>query len=237
MLRVVGEVKAYGRPGVVLPVRGPPAAVAVVRPPWGRSWKGPVRGRGAVLRRPAATLEAGEGDGATLEAAEDDRDAFAIAGPALLGTLLDPFLSVIDTAWVSRLGTNALGAVAASSEIFTLTIAVSLALRESASSSIARLLAERRGKDAEAYARRTLQLAALGGLLLALGIGGPGAPFCVGVMGCPAGSPLHADALAYVRARCVALPRTASNEKGFAFVSPSSVRVSFFEASPGESGR
>ena len=52
-------------------------------------------------------------------AAEDDREIATIAGPALLGTLADPFLSIVDTAWVSRLGTTALGAVAASSELFT----------------------------------------------------------------------------------------------------------------------
>ena len=44
---------------------------------------------------------------------DDDAKIKAIAGPALLGTLADPLLSVVDTAWVSRLGTTALGAVAA----------------------------------------------------------------------------------------------------------------------------
>ena len=39
---------------------------------------------------------------------DDDAKIKAIAGPALLGTLADPLLSVVDTAWVSRLGTTAL---------------------------------------------------------------------------------------------------------------------------------
>eukprot|EP00613_Pedinella_sp_CCMP2098_P064514 CAMPEP_0171991792 /NCGR_PEP_ID=MMETSP0993-20121228/277611_1 /TAXON_ID=483369 /ORGANISM="non described non described, Strain CCMP2098" /LENGTH=534 /DNA_ID=CAMNT_0012644823 /DNA_START=110 /DNA_END=1714 /DNA_ORIENTATION=+ len=140
------------------------------------------------------------------ETAEDDRAIKEIAGPALLGTLLDPFLSVVDTAWVSRLGVVSLGAVAASSEIFTLTIALSLALRESASSTIARLLAEGRTADAEAFGVKTLQLAAVGGLGIAFLVAGPSAPWCVGLMGAPLSSPLHTDALAYVRARAVALP-------------------------------
>ena len=39
---------------------------------------------------------------------DDDAKIKAIAGPALLGTLADPLLSVVDTAWVSRLGTTAM---------------------------------------------------------------------------------------------------------------------------------
>ena len=140
------------------------------------------------------------------ERVADDKEIVAIAAPALLGTLLDPFLSVVDTAWVSRLGTVSLGAVAASSELFTLTIAVSLALRESASSTIARYIAEGRRADAARYGASVLKLAVVGGLLLAAVIGGPSAPWCVGLMGCPAGSPLHGGALDYVRARSLFLP-------------------------------
>ena len=42
--------------------------------------------------------------------------------------------------------------------------------------------------------------------MLALLIGGPFAAWCVGLMGCPVGSPLHLDALAYGRTRALALP-------------------------------
>ena len=68
----------------------------------------------------------------------DEAEVARIAGPALINTLLDPFLSVIDTFWVSRLGVIPLGAVAASSELFTMTFAASLALRETAASTLAR---------------------------------------------------------------------------------------------------
>ena len=89
-----------------------------------------------ATRRSAAASDAADAATSIAAAAiaanknDDDAKIKAIAGPALLGTLADPLLSVVDTAWVSRLGTTALGAVAASSEIFTLVIAVSLALRE-----------------------------------------------------------------------------------------------------------
>ena len=160
------------------------------------------------LQGTAADLELDQEDRREIdqEDQEDRREIVRIATPALLGTLLDPFLSVVDTAWVSRLGTTSLGAVAASSELFTLTIAVSLALRESASSTIARYLAGGRRDDAVAYGARTLQLAVAGGVALGFVIGGPTAPWCVGLMGCPVGSPLHADALSYVRARSLFLP-------------------------------
>ena len=137
---------------------------------------------------------------------DDDAKIKAIAGPALLGTLADPLLSVVDTAWVSRLGTTALGAVAASSEIFTLVIAVSLALREAASSTIARLTAQGRWREAEAHGAKTLLTAFGVGTLLMIMLLGPGGPGAVGLLGCPRGSPLHADALTYARIRALALP-------------------------------
>jgi len=143
---------------------------------------------------------------ARREEESEESEVIAIAAPALLNSLLDPFLSFIDTLWVSRLGTTALGAVAASSELFTLTIAASLALRESASSTIARLVAQGQFREAESYARRSLQLALGIGLVLGAVLGGPSAPWCVGLMGAPIGSPLHAHAVAYVRIRALALP-------------------------------
>jgi Na+-driven multidrug efflux pump len=146
-----------------------------------------------------------ESEEAALEAREDE-EIVNIAGPALLNTLLDPLLSVIDTFWVSRLGVLALGAVAASSELFTMTIACSLALRESAASTLARLFACGRYNAGATFARRTLQLSLCLGLAIGFVLGGPGAPFACGLMGAPVGSPLHADAIAYVRARAVALP-------------------------------
>jgi len=120
---------------------------------------------------------------------------------------MDPFLGVVDTLFVGRTCSSvALGAVAASSEIFTLCIAASLALRESASSTLVRLFAQGRRPAAVAFARRTLQLAVLVGAFLTLLLAGPAAPWCVGLMGAPVGSPLHPDALAYARMRALALP-------------------------------
>ena len=196
---------------------------------------------------PAAELDAADAQAAALALKKaEDREIISIAGPALLNTLMDPFLGVVDTLFVARTcAPVALGAVAASSEIFTLCIAASLALRESASSTLVRLFAQGavaplprrptapsprrpsprhpgprcgplsalthapradRRAEAQSYAARTLQLALVVGLVLAVLIGGPCAPWCVGLMGCPVGSPLHPDALAYARTRAFALP-------------------------------
>ena len=138
-----------------------------------------------ATRRSAAASDAADAATSIAAAAtaanknDDDAKIKAIAGPALLGTLADPLLSVVDTAWVSRLGTTALGAVAASSEIFTLVIAVSLALREAASSTIARLTAQGRWREAEAHGAKTLLTAFGVGALLTLLLVGPGGPGAV----------------------------------------------------------
>ena len=93
---------------------------------------------------PAAKLDAADAQAAALALKKaEDREIISIAGPALLNTLMDPFLGVVDTLFVARTcAPVALGAVAASSEIFTLCIAASLALRESASSTLVRLFAQ-----------------------------------------------------------------------------------------------
>jgi hypothetical protein len=93
---------------------------------------------------PAAELDAVDAQAAALALKKaEDREIMSIFGPALLNTLMDPFLGVVDTLFVARTcAPVALGAVAASSEIFTLCIAASLALRESASSTLVRLFAQ-----------------------------------------------------------------------------------------------
>ncbi len=137
----------------------------------------------------------------------ENAEIVGLAGPALVSTLIDPLLSLIDAMWVGRIGSPfALGATAASSELFTLAFAASLALREASSSSIARLAAAGRAKDAATFSRRTLQLAGVCGLFLALLIGGPTAKSAVSLMGAQPGSPLHGDALAYARSRALFLP-------------------------------
>ena len=140
--------------------------------------------------------------------AAENKEIVAIALPAVASALIDPILSLIDTAWVRSIGSKyALGAVAASTELFTMTFAASLALRESSSSTIARLTAAGRNRDAAQFSRRSVQIGLATGVLGGLLLASPRtAPFCVGLMGAHRGSPLFADALAYARVRALGLP-------------------------------
>ena len=140
--------------------------------------------------------------------AAENKEIVAIALPAVASALIDPILSLIDTAWVRAIGSKyALGAVAASTELFTMTFAASLALRESSSSTIARLTAAGRNRDAAQFSRRSVQIGLATGVLGRLLLASPRtAPFCVGLMGAHRGSPLFADALAYARVRALGLP-------------------------------
>ena len=142
-----------------------------------------------------------------LRIVAENREIRSLALPALVNTLIDPILSLIDTIFVGRLpGTVALGATAAASELFTLCLALSLSLRESASSTLARLTASNQPAAARDFAIRSIQLGILLGTFLSFLIGGPWAVEAVSIMGAPVTSPLHADALAYARWRALALP-------------------------------
>ena len=138
------------------------------------------------------------------------REVAAIALPAVAGALIDPFLSLIDTLWVGRIADRpfALGATAASSELFTMAFAGSLALRESSSSSIARLSAAGRGKEAAAFGFRTLQIGLASGALLCVLIASPAtAPSAVALMGAHRGSRAVCRQWAGdARARAIGLP-------------------------------
>ena len=137
----------------------------------------------------------------------ENAEIVGLAGPTLVSTLIDPFLSLVDAMWVGRIGSAfALGAVTASSELFTMAFACSLALREASSSSIARLSAGGHTREAAAFARRTLQLGAITGIIIAALLAGPTSSAAVSLMGAHPGSPLYVDALAYARARALFVP-------------------------------
>jgi hypothetical protein len=60
--------------------------------------------------------------------------------------------------------------------------------------------------QARAFARKTLGLALVAGVLLGLLIGGPSSPSCLALMGAGPGSALHPAALSYARVRAFGLP-------------------------------
>jgi hypothetical protein len=60
--------------------------------------------------------------------------------------------------------------------------------------------------QARAFARKTLFLALVAGVLLGLLIGGPGSPFCLSLMGAGPGTALYPAALTYARVRAFGMP-------------------------------
>ena len=141
----------------------------------------------AIAGDDAAPPPAAGTGGDSVEA--DNREIVAIALPAVASALIDPILSLIDTMWVSAIRSRyALGAVAAATELFTMAFAASLALRESSSSTIARLSAAGRGRDAAQFSRRSVQVGVAAGVVVGALLASPRtAPFCVGLMGAHSG--------------------------------------------------
>lgn len=95
-----------------------------------------------------------------------DRAILAFALPALGSLATDPLVSLVDTAWVGRLGTEALGALGVNAGVFGLAFLVFNFLAYGTTPLVATALGE--GKRDEAG--RTV----LAGLVLALVLGGLG---------------------------------------------------------------
>ncbi|HEX7005231.1 MAG TPA: MATE family efflux transporter [Trueperaceae bacterium] len=132
-----------------------------------------------------------------------DREIFALALPALGTLAADPLVSLVDTAFVGRLGTVELGALGVNSALFALAFFVFNFLAYGTTPMVAR--ANARG-DAAAAGRRIVQalfLAALLGLATLL---------LVQLLAKPALVAMGADrlllepALAYLRVRALAIP-------------------------------
>ena len=90
------------------------------------------------------------------------RTTIALAIPALLSTLSDPFLSMVDTSFCGRIGTQALAALAASTSVFSLAFHTFKATTATMTSLIS---AEPASNHAE-LTRSSLRVGALTGVLL-----------------------------------------------------------------------
>eukprot|EP00929_Paragymnodinium_shiwhaense_P022207 TRINITY_DN14242_c0_g2_i1.p1 TRINITY_DN14242_c0_g2~~TRINITY_DN14242_c0_g2_i1.p1 ORF type:complete len:603 (-),score=31.19 TRINITY_DN14242_c0_g2_i1:56-1756(-) len=133
---------------------------------------------------------------------------FRLAGPALCSALIEPMFLLIDTIFIGRIGATALSATAAASEVFTLALAVSIALRDGASSSIAR---EQVGteEDSAISPQDAGRSTALASLILAVAVGlALSVAMYKGidgllwlVMGIKRDSLLHGPAVSYARIR------------------------------------
>jgi putative MATE family efflux protein len=111
-----------------------------------------------------------------------NRSILLLAIPMVLEMVLESLFAVVDTAWVGRLGANAVATVGITESLLALAFSIGLGLSLSTTAMVARRIGE---KDPEDAAISAVQAIALG-LLISLGLGIPAglaAPHLLRAMG------------------------------------------------------
>lgn len=132
-----------------------------------------------------------------------DRQIWALAGPAVLTLASEPLYLLADTAIVSRIGTEALGALALGSAVVLFSTSVLVFLTFGTAATVARLVGAGRPRDAASMSVQGVWFGAGLGLLAALVLW-PAAPWVLERFG--AGSGVEADALTYLHVSLWGLP-------------------------------
>ena len=130
------------------------------------------------------------------------KQSLAIALPALMGLLADPVLSMVDTAFVGRIGPMDLAALGVCTSIFHMAFTV---FRASTVATTSLVGSAQTDSEKRQITKISLQLASVLGtmVLLCLRFGGPR---LLSTMGVAASSPLSRPAKEYLFARCWAAP-------------------------------
>lgn len=145
-------------------------------------------------------------DEVTPTPAEVRKEIANLALPAIVGTLIDPLLSLIDMTYIGRgLGAVCHGAIGPASELFTLSVALMWAIKDTTATTVSRMVALGETKKAVQFIETTITLAVFIGIILAVVLQAT-AVSALSLLGAPPASPLHAPALQYVRVRAWALP-------------------------------
>jgi putative MATE family efflux protein len=133
----------------------------------------------------------------------DDRTIFRIAIPALGALAADPIVSIVDTAFVGRLGGGELASLGVAASVFAFAFFIFSALAYASTPLISRALGAGDRDKAGDYAVQALLLAVVLGViaLVALEVFSPA---FVRVMG--GASEIEADAVAYLRIRGIGMP-------------------------------
>lgn len=148
---------------------------------------------------PGRRSESGSG----LLTSKYDKEIFALAIPALFSVLLDPLLSLVDTAIVGRLGTAPLGAVGIATLIFNFSGFLFSFLMTVTTPRVAAAVARGDRSEASQVSAQGLQIAAVLGIVLACFIWNA-APTLVAIM--RAKGEVVGYAITYLRCRCLATP-------------------------------
>lgn len=136
---------------------------------------------------------------------------FEIGVPALIGMIADPMLSLMDTAYVGRLGAIPLAALGGCTSIFHLAFNAFRATTTATTSLVASALAHhgRDEKENEEEARVVIDTSVRLGLVIGVTVAATlliGWPKALGAMGITSDSPLLPPARSYLRLRALAAP-------------------------------
>ena len=132
-----------------------------------------------------------------------DQEIWALAWPALGALASDPLVSLIDTAFVGRLGALPLGALGVNASIFSFTFWLFAFLAYGTTPAISRAISQGQQKKAGAIINQALVLALLSGLLSLLVLQSVANPL-IGLMG--AHGELAEATLDYYRIRACSAP-------------------------------
>mmetsp|Transcript_13593 Transcript_13593/g.38938 ORF Transcript_13593/g.38938 Transcript_13593/m.38938 type:complete len:550 (+) Transcript_13593:49-1698(+) len=125
-----------------------------------------------------------------------------LALPALVGMLADPLLSLMDTAYVGRVGAVELAALGACTSIFHLAFNVFRATTAATTSLVGSATNE---EEKQQIIQTSLGFGVTLGMVLLITLRALG-PQCLGAMGVPRDSPLFKPALSYLSTRLFAAP-------------------------------
>ena len=157
------------------------------------------RGHGTSSVFKSAALITYEAEQQQIESnAKLDSEIIGLAAPAVAGLLIDPFLSVVDTGYIARLGTTSLAACGPCTSVFQFAWAIPRALSLSTVTLVASALAAQTNKygpassttdigDHRDVAQVSLSLAIFYGILT-MGILTAFGPQVLAIMGAPIGS-------------------------------------------------
>jgi hypothetical protein len=127
-----------------------------------------------------------------------------IAVPALMGLMADPFLSMVDTGFVGRMGVMDLAALGVCTSVFHMCFSI---FRGSTVATISLLHSANTETEKRQIAKISLQLAGVLGTMVLLGLRFlGGGTWLLATMGVSPGSPLYQPACGYLFARAWAAP-------------------------------
>jgi MATE family multidrug resistance protein len=125
-----------------------------------------------------------------------------LALPALVASIADPLISMMDTAYIGRLGKEPLAALGVCTSIFYISFYGFLATKTATTTLVASASSN---EEAKLVTSTSIQLGVAAGLSVLLFLSFRG-PQCLGAMGIEATSDIFPHALTYLSTRCLSAP-------------------------------